>query len=225
VPGRPRRHRLLPPQGHRLRVVDHDRHGAYVAIAKAQLTARGVGAAVYAGADMADYDLIGQADCVFNRLIVYRNHVLHSALLGRGAAAPIPATGRLTANGFIEAVTPDAPPSTPSSFSSPLPAALRAFAARDGRQVLPCVSALACGAETPFPSDERDCSMMLRTPALFGALLASWPPRLRAHARRGPRVRPVAGQGDRGLRVRQGRQAFYEVSRGGKPVLAPRRWA
>jgi hypothetical protein len=89
--------------------VDHDRHAAYVDIAQAQMTARGIGAAVYAGADMADYDLIGQADCVFNRLIVYRNHVLHSALLGPepggGTGSADPGEGRLTANGFIEAVT------------------------------------------------------------------------------------------------------------------------
>ncbi|WP_165190352.1 DUF6445 family protein [Caulobacter soli] len=86
--------------------VDHDRHGAYVDLAQAQLAARGAGAPAYAGADMADYDLIGQADGVFNRLIVYRNHVLHSALLGPEGGARHPAAGRLTANGFIEAVTP-----------------------------------------------------------------------------------------------------------------------
>ena len=84
--------------------VGPDRHAAYVDIAHAQLAARGVGAAAYAGADMADYELIGQADCVFNRLILYRNHVLHSALLGPEAAGADPGRGRLTANGFIEAV-------------------------------------------------------------------------------------------------------------------------
>lgn len=85
--------------------VDHDRHGAYVDIARAQLAAYGVGAAVYAGADMADYDLMGQAEGVFNRLIVYRNHVLHSALLRPEAGSADPGEGRLTANGFIEAAT------------------------------------------------------------------------------------------------------------------------
>jgi hypothetical protein len=85
--------------------VDHGRHETYVAVAQAQMTARGVGAAAYAGADMADYELVGQADCVFNRLIVYRNHVLHSALLGAEAGSADPGAGRLTANGFIEAVT------------------------------------------------------------------------------------------------------------------------
>ena len=85
--------------------VDQSRHATYVAVAQAQLAERGVGTAVYPGADMADYDLIGQADGVFNRLIVYRNHVLHSALLGPEAGNADPAQGRLTANGFIEAVS------------------------------------------------------------------------------------------------------------------------
>lgn len=84
--------------------IDHDRHGAYVDIAQAQLAARGVGAPAYAGADMADYALIDQAECVFNRLIVYRNHVLHSALLGSEPGERDPGQGRLTANGFLEAV-------------------------------------------------------------------------------------------------------------------------
>jgi hypothetical protein len=84
--------------------VGDDRHATYVAIAQAQLAERGVGMSVYAGDGMADYDLIGQAECVFNRLIVYRGHVLHSALLGPEAGARDPGRGRLTANGFIEAV-------------------------------------------------------------------------------------------------------------------------
>jgi hypothetical protein len=86
--------------------IDQTRHGSYVDIAQAQLAARGVGAPTYAGADMADYELIGQADGVFNRLIVYRNHVLHSALLGPGAGSADPGEGRLTANSFLEAVRP-----------------------------------------------------------------------------------------------------------------------
>jgi hypothetical protein len=84
--------------------VDHDRHDAYVDIAQAQLAARGVGAPAYAGRDMPDYELIDQADCVFNRLIIYRNHVLHSALLGPEPGSMDLGQGRLTANGFIEAV-------------------------------------------------------------------------------------------------------------------------
>ncbi|MBO9558343.1 MAG: hypothetical protein J7515_07120 [Caulobacter sp.] len=85
--------------------VDHDRHASYAAIARAQLAERGVGTSVYAGDGMADYDLIHGVDCVFNRLIVYRGHVLHSALLAPEAGKADPDLGRLTANGFIEAVT------------------------------------------------------------------------------------------------------------------------
>ncbi len=86
--------------------VDQARQDTYVAVAKAQLAAAGVGRAAFAGPDTADYDLIDQAQCVFNRLIVYRNHVLHSALLSPRGAAADPQLGRLTANGFIEAAAP-----------------------------------------------------------------------------------------------------------------------
>ena len=86
--------------------IDQARHDPYVAVAKAQLAVAGVGGAAFAGPGMADYDLIGEAEPVFNRLIVYRNHVLHSALLSPRGAAADPGQGRLTANGFIEAVTP-----------------------------------------------------------------------------------------------------------------------
>ena len=86
--------------------VEASRQDRYVAVAQAQLAAAGVGRATYAGPDMADYDLIDQSPCVFNRLIIYRNHVLHSALLAPGAASADPRLGRLTANGFLSAVTP-----------------------------------------------------------------------------------------------------------------------
>jgi hypothetical protein len=86
--------------------VGPERHAPYVAIAQAQLAATGLGGATYAGAGLADYALIDQVEPVFNRLIVYRNHVLHSALLGPSAASADPGQGRLTANGFITAATP-----------------------------------------------------------------------------------------------------------------------
>jgi hypothetical protein len=83
--------------------VDQARHAAYVAAAQAELAQAGEGAAAYAGPDMANYALIDQAELIFNRLIVYRGHVLHSALLGADPGGADPAHGRLTANGFIEA--------------------------------------------------------------------------------------------------------------------------
>ncbi|MBO9706817.1 MAG: hypothetical protein J7521_01280 [Caulobacter sp.] len=85
--------------------VDGDRQGSYVACAQAELEA-GSARTAYAGAGMEHYDLIDQADWAFNRLVVYRGHVLHSALLGAGPGATDPAAGRLTANGFIEAAPP-----------------------------------------------------------------------------------------------------------------------
>lgn len=87
--------------------VDATRQAAYVAAAQAELAELAEAddaSTVYAGRDMSNYEMIGEAELVFNRLIVYRNHVLHSALLGLGAGGADPLKGRLTANGFIEAV-------------------------------------------------------------------------------------------------------------------------
>lgn len=58
----------------------------------------------FAGAETPGYELIEAVEPVFNRLILYRGHVLHAGLLGQGGGAADPATGRLTANGFIEAI-------------------------------------------------------------------------------------------------------------------------
>lgn len=55
----------------------------------------------FPGEGMRHYDLIGQVEATFNRLIVYRSHVLHAPLLGLGGASAEPRSGRLTANGFI----------------------------------------------------------------------------------------------------------------------------
>jgi hypothetical protein len=81
--------------------VDASRTEAYAAALKAELAHKRY---AFAGADTPGYDLIEAVEPVFNRLIVYRGHVLHAALLGQGGGAADPATGRLTANGFIEAV-------------------------------------------------------------------------------------------------------------------------
>lgn len=83
--------------------IDAAREPAYVAAARAELARDGAGDA-FAGDGHSRFELIDEVEPVFNRLIVYRGHVLHSGLLGRGGGAADPATGRLTANGFIEAV-------------------------------------------------------------------------------------------------------------------------
>ncbi len=80
--------------------VDAVRQPAYVAAAKPELEAASL--TDYAGAGMASYELIGEAEMVFNRLIIYRTHVLHSGLLNQAPFSADPAAGRLTANGFIE---------------------------------------------------------------------------------------------------------------------------
>jgi hypothetical protein len=84
--------------------VDATRQRAYEAAARSELAeARGDSVMHYADAATRCYELIGQSEAAFNRLIVYRSHVLHSALLGEGGGSADPGEGRLTANGFIEA--------------------------------------------------------------------------------------------------------------------------
>jgi hypothetical protein len=58
----------------------------------------------YVDAQTHNYELIGQSEPVFNRLILYRSHVLHAALLADGPGSSDPSVGRLTVNGFIEAM-------------------------------------------------------------------------------------------------------------------------
>lgn len=82
-----------------------DRQPIYEGAARRELAEADTPSSRYAGAQTRNYELIGQSDAVFNRLIVYRSHVLHSALLAEGAGSADPGSGRLTANGFIEAAT------------------------------------------------------------------------------------------------------------------------
>jgi hypothetical protein len=81
--------------------VDASRTHAYAAAVEAELAQD---RRTFAGAETPGYALIDQVEPAFNRLILYRGHVLHAGLLGQGGGAADPATGRLTANGFIEAV-------------------------------------------------------------------------------------------------------------------------
>lgn len=82
--------------------VDAAREHIYVSAAKRELENTAAGHAGFASERTMNYELIGQSPAVFNRLIVYRSHVLHSALLGEKAGSTDPARGRLTANGFVE---------------------------------------------------------------------------------------------------------------------------
>jgi len=83
--------------------IDRVREQTYVPMARTELT-QAEPADTFAGRDMANYELIGQVGAMFNRLIVYRSHVLHSALLSAAGASDDPGSGRLTANGFIETI-------------------------------------------------------------------------------------------------------------------------
>ena len=55
----------------------------------------------HVGPDTAGYEMIDSVDLAFNRLIVYRSHVLHSGLLRNRSLSPDPRSGRLTANSFV----------------------------------------------------------------------------------------------------------------------------
>jgi hypothetical protein len=83
--------------------VDVSRQAHYERAARQEVDQTPPGTTSFIAARTRNYELIGQSQAVFNRLIVYRSHVLHSALLADGAGSADPTVGRLTANGFIEA--------------------------------------------------------------------------------------------------------------------------
>ncbi|MFL6550622.1 MAG: DUF6445 family protein [Povalibacter sp.] len=82
--------------------VDGARDDHYAQLAKSELKQLPELAAFAASKH---YELIGEVECVFNRLIVYRSHVLHCAMLGNETLSSDPFVGRLTANGFLEEVS------------------------------------------------------------------------------------------------------------------------
>jgi hypothetical protein len=84
--------------------VDASRQVAYESTARGELADTPSGKKGYVDAQTHDYELIGQSEAVFNRLIIYRSHVLHAALLADGPGSSDPSVGRLTVNGFIEAM-------------------------------------------------------------------------------------------------------------------------
>lgn len=83
--------------------VDAPRQPRYESVARRELEETQSDATGFTDAQTRNYELIGKSDAVFNRLIVYRSHVLHAALLADHACSADPTAGRLTANGFIEA--------------------------------------------------------------------------------------------------------------------------
>jgi hypothetical protein len=83
--------------------VDASRQARYESAARQEVDETPPGTISFIDARTRSYELIGHSEAMFNRLIVYRSHVLHSALLADGAGSADPTVGRLTANGFIEA--------------------------------------------------------------------------------------------------------------------------
>lgn len=74
--------------------VDQARRPHYVQVAAAELD-------LAQDDGMASYKRIAEVEPLFNRLIIYRGHVLHAALQGEAPLSRDPARGRLTANGFV----------------------------------------------------------------------------------------------------------------------------
>ena len=86
--------------------VGQDRAKPYVDAVMAERQETEGRAPAFPSGGMELYDLIGKAEVVFNRLIIYRSTLLHAPLLGEGGASAEPLQGRLTANGFITPVAP-----------------------------------------------------------------------------------------------------------------------
>lgn len=89
------RHRATGFEG-----VDAGRRPDYARIAAAELAQSG-GSGGHVRADTPRYEMTDSVDPAFNRLIVYRSHVLHAGLLDGIALSPDPRAGRLTANSFL----------------------------------------------------------------------------------------------------------------------------
>lgn len=87
--------------------VDARRRADYVRIAAAELETAGDGLTRHVTDETPNYELIDFAELKFNRLIIYRSHVLHSGLLEGAELTHDPRTGRLTANSFIDIVRPN----------------------------------------------------------------------------------------------------------------------
>jgi hypothetical protein len=76
----------------------------YVRHAAAELEAAGDSLTHHVNNETPNYEQIDFAELKFNRLIIYRSHVLHSGLLEGTTLSKDPSVGRLTANSFIDIV-------------------------------------------------------------------------------------------------------------------------
>ncbi len=92
--------------------VDHRRYDHYRDTVANELAASETGDTVSL------YQQIDHVDAVFDRLAVYRTTSLHSAMMDGAALTEDPATGRLTANSFIE-ILPARSSAVPPSATTP----------------------------------------------------------------------------------------------------------
>ena len=90
--------------------ISDERHPSYVAAAEAHMKAGGLPPPRYIDASTDHYELIEQLEYRPNRLLVYPGNLLHSGLVQPDRDIDWrPATGRLTANLFIDFVEPGSP--------------------------------------------------------------------------------------------------------------------
>ena len=89
--------------------ISGDRYQAYVQAAEAHMKANGLPPAEYICSSTDHYELVAEIDYRPNRLLVYPGNLLHSGLIQPDRDINWnPATGRLTANLFIDFVEPGA---------------------------------------------------------------------------------------------------------------------
>jgi hypothetical protein len=86
--------------------IDRTRREAYMAMVASELDTLGDRLTGYTGPDTPNYELLETVAPKFNRLVIYRSHVLHCALFDGARLTDDPRTGRLTANSFFTPVRP-----------------------------------------------------------------------------------------------------------------------
>ncbi len=86
--------------------IDSTRREAYMQQVNRELEALGDTLTGYTGPRTPNYELLETVEPEFNRLVIYRSHVLHCALFDGARLTDDPCTGRLTANSFFTPIRP-----------------------------------------------------------------------------------------------------------------------
>ncbi len=87
--------------------VDAVRREVFAPVAIEELQSQDALAMPHVGPETRNYEMTGQAEAVFNRLIIYRANLLHGGLLENSRLSADPDTGRLTANVFVGEGAPE----------------------------------------------------------------------------------------------------------------------